>query len=127
MPRTCLALLLLAATAAAQTPKPTDLHIALTGPGPLNRVKVHFQCDASATKLGLPAASFDLEYINGAGTSLAVLPVEGRQLIFANVIVSGYTKYVASHFVWAGRQNMYSLSSVDESGKELAVTQCLTH
>ena len=63
----------------------TDLTIHLTGSQPLTRKTVQYQCDGQAAATGLPAAAFPVEYINGAGNSLVVVPVNGSSLIFTNV------------------------------------------
>ena len=63
----------------------TDLTIHLNGTQPVSRKTVQYQCDAKGAAMGLPATAFPVEYINGAGNSLAVVPVHGVSLIFANV------------------------------------------
>jgi membrane-bound inhibitor of C-type lysozyme len=74
------------AVAAAEA---TDLTIHLKGSQPVSRKTVQYQCDAQGAKMGLPAGAFPVEYINGAGNSLAIVPIGGNSLIFANVI-SGF-------------------------------------
>ena len=74
--------------------------------------------------MGLPAGAFSVEYINaagsdgGAGNHLAVLPIHGASLIFANVISGSGAKYAAGEYIWwdaAGRS--VSLSSDSLAGK----------
>ncbi len=55
----------------------TDLTIHLNGTQPVSRKTVQYQCDAQGAAMGLPATAFPVEYINGAGNSLAVVPVHG--------------------------------------------------
>jgi len=70
----------------AQTAHATDLTIHLAGTATLSRKTVQYSCDAAGEKIGVPAGPFSVEYINGAGNSLVVVPVAGNSLIFTNVI-----------------------------------------
>ena len=96
----------------------TNLTIHLQDSAPIQRVIVQFQCDAQGAKMGLPTSPFSVEYINGAGNSLAVLPIRGKSLIFANVIAGSGARYAAGEYIWweeAGRT--VSLSSDSLAGK----------
>jgi|SRR5271154_2536593 len=104
-----------AATLMALSTKPvpaTELIINLLGSEPIKRVTARLQCDENATGLGLPAGPFTVEYLNGAGNSLAVLPIHGQSLIFANVPSASGARYAAGPYVWwdaAGRSiTLYS-------------------
>jgi membrane-bound inhibitor of C-type lysozyme len=79
----------------------TDLHITLDGAGPITRKVAHFACDKNGAGLGLPAGVFQVEYINGAGNSLAVLPIGGRRLIFANILSGSGARYAADRYTWS--------------------------
>ena len=78
----------------------TDLTIHLNGSQPISRNTVKVQCDAQGVKMGLPAGVFSVEYLNGAGNSLAVVPVGGSSLIFANVMSGSGARYAAREFIW---------------------------
>ncbi len=96
----------------------TDLKIHLNGSQPISRMTAQYRCDAQGAKMGLPADAFSVEYINGAGNSLAVLPIHGASLIFANVASGSGARYAASQYIWwdeAGRT--VSLSSDSIAGK----------
>jgi membrane-bound inhibitor of C-type lysozyme len=89
----------------------SDLIIHLTGSQPVSRKTVQYQCDTKAAAIGLPAAAFPVEYINGAGNSLAVVPVHGNSLIFANVMSGSGARYAAGQYIWweaGGSVTMYS-------------------
>jgi membrane-bound inhibitor of C-type lysozyme len=60
----------------------TELTIHLPRTVSISRKSVEYQCDGSGSKLGVPAGRFTVEYINGRGNSLAVVPVSGNALIF---------------------------------------------
>lgn len=89
-----------ALTVAIQAPA-SDLHIQLSGNEPLSRKSGTFSCDTSAAKLGLPTGTFHVEYINGAGNSLALLPIDGRTLIFVNVLSGSGARYAADRYTWS--------------------------
>lgn len=77
-----------------------DMTIHLLGSGPITAHQVTFQCDAQGVKIGLPAGPFTVNYINGAGNSLAVVPIGGKSLIFANVISGSGARYASGIYIW---------------------------
>lgn len=96
----------------------TDVTIHLNGSQSISRSTVQYQCDAQGAKMGLPAERFSVEYLNGAGNSLAILPVNGTSLIFANIVSGSGARYAAKQYIWwdaAGRS--VSLSSDSLAGK----------
>ncbi|MGC2162121.1 MAG: MliC family protein [Silvibacterium sp.] len=96
----------------------TDLTIHLQGSQAISRKTVQYQCDANGAKMGLPAGTFSVEYVNGAGNSLAIVPLNGKSLIFANVVSGSGARYAAQQYIWwdaAGRST--SLSSDSLAGK----------
>jgi membrane-bound inhibitor of C-type lysozyme len=97
-----------------------DMTIHLTGDGNISHKTVQYECDATGMKLGLPQGRFPVEYINGAGNSLAVLPVSGTSLIFANVVSGSGARYVARQFTWwDGRAITFSSDAI--TGKAQSV------
>ena len=59
-----------------------------------------YQCDAKAVSFGVPEKPFEVEYIDGGGNSLAVVPVKGQSLIFANVVSADGARYAARTYIW---------------------------
>ena len=97
---------------------PAELTIHLLGSESISRSVIQYQCDSEAVKMGLPPNPFSVEYINGAGNSLAILPISGKSLIFANVASGSGARYAAQHYIWweaSGRG--VSLSSDSLAGK----------
>jgi membrane-bound inhibitor of C-type lysozyme len=93
----------------------TELTIQLSGSQAMTRQTIQYQCDAQGAKMGLPSGTFPVEYINGAGNSLAIVPVHGTSMIFANVISGSGARYAASSFTWwdaAGRTTTFSSDSL---------------
>jgi membrane-bound inhibitor of C-type lysozyme len=78
----------------------SDLTLHLNGSQPISRNTVKYQCDAQGVKMGLPAGVFSVEYLNGAGNSLAVVPVAGNSLVFANVVSGSGARYASGEFIW---------------------------
>jgi membrane-bound inhibitor of C-type lysozyme len=100
-----------------------DLTIHLAGDAPVSRRVVKFQCDSTGVQLGLPTGAFPVEYLDGAGNSLAVLPIGGRSLIFANVISASGARYASGRYVWwdAGSRGVHLYSDFDSlDGKKEA-------
>jgi membrane-bound inhibitor of C-type lysozyme len=95
----------------------SDLTIHLNGSQPVSRKTVQYQCDARATAIGLPATAFPVEYINGAGNSLAVVPVHGNSLIFANVMSGSGARYAAGQYIWWEAGGSVTLYSDSMAGK----------
>jgi membrane-bound inhibitor of C-type lysozyme len=93
----------------------SDLTIHLNGSQPISRNTVKVQCDAQGAKMGLPTGVFSVEYLNGAGNSLAVVPVGGNSLVFANITSGSGARYAAGQYIWwdaAGRGITFSSDSL---------------
>jgi membrane-bound inhibitor of C-type lysozyme len=87
-----------------------DLTLHLEGSGAWSRAVVQYACDAHGGELGLPAGPFKVEYLNGHGNSLAIVPVAGESLIFAGVWSASGARYAARGLVWwdaAGRTAIF--------------------
>jgi membrane-bound inhibitor of C-type lysozyme len=105
----------------------TELTLHLNGTQAISRQTIQYQCDAQGAAMGLPAAVFPVEYINGAGNSLAIVPVHGMSMIFANVSAGSGARYAASDFIWwdaAGRSTTFSSDSL--AGKMSSVCHRVT-
>ena len=103
-----------------------DLTISLTGSEPITRHTVKFQCDGHAGALGLPTGIFQVEYLYGNGNSLAVLPIKGHSLIFANIMSASGSRYAADQYIWwdAGARGVHLYANPDSlSGKEQSACQ----
>ena len=79
----------------------SDLHMQLQGHESFSRKKISYECDGNAAALGLPTKTFQVEYIHGAGNSLAILPIAGRSLIFAGILSGSGARYAADRFIWS--------------------------
>jgi membrane-bound inhibitor of C-type lysozyme len=89
----------------------SDLTIHMKGNGTVERKTVKYQCDAQGAKMGLPSGVFEVEYLNGAGNHLAVVPVKGNSMVFVTVPSGSGAKYAAAEFTWweaGGRGTTFS-------------------
>jgi membrane-bound inhibitor of C-type lysozyme len=89
----------------------TELTIHLDGSQPISRHTVQYQCNAEGVAMGLPVTSFSVEYIDGAGNSLAIVPIHGMSLIFANMSSASGARYASGPYTWweaGGAVNFYS-------------------
>jgi len=78
----------------------SELTIHLNGNEAVQRKTVRYQCDVQGEKMGLPAGMFGVEYLNGAGNHLAVVPVKGNSMVFVTVPSGSGAKYAAAQFTW---------------------------
>jgi membrane-bound inhibitor of C-type lysozyme len=95
----------------------TDLIIHLPGAASVSRKSVTYQCDGRGPQLGVPGGAFVVEYINGGGNSLAIVPVSGNTLIFSNVIAGSGARYLAGQYTWWESGGSVTLSSDSLAGK----------
>jgi membrane-bound inhibitor of C-type lysozyme len=95
--------------------KASDVTIHLRGSSqPIVQTEFLFDCGQAGSKMGLQPGTFKVTYINGAGNSLAVIPVNGSSLIFVNVASGSGARYAAGQYVWwdaDGRSVTFSADS----------------
>ncbi len=89
-----------------------DLIIPLPGNADISRKTIQYRCNASGTKLGLPSDVFAVEYINGGGNSLAVVPISGKPVIFVTVLSGSGARYVAQQYTWWEAKGSVTVSSL---------------
>jgi membrane-bound inhibitor of C-type lysozyme len=101
-----------------------DLVIHLADKSSVTRKVATYECDAAGVNMGLPAGHFTVEYINGGGNSLAILPISNKSMIFTSVISASGARYAAREYIWweaAGRS--ITLSSGSLAGKQETTCQ----
>lgn len=101
-----------------------DLVVKVADDPKLSRQVFQYQCDEGAKKVGLPAGPFPIEYINGGGNSLAVIPIRGKRIIFSGIISGSGARYAAQELTWmdaAGRVSL--LLSDSPAGKFKSICQ----
>lgn len=76
-----------------------DLTVRLPGVT-VTRIRASFECGTEGVAMGLPAGPFTVEYLSAGENHLAVLPVHGQALVFANVISGSGARYAAGRYIW---------------------------
>ncbi len=76
MPNILISITLLLAFAASATP--ADSKIKLEDDSSISRKIVKYRCDVTGAEIGLPTDAFTVQYVNGEGNSLAILPIGGH-------------------------------------------------
>ena len=99
-----------------------EIKIALIGSGAVSRQTIEYQCDAAAAKMGLPTKPFGVEYINGGGNSLAIVPVGGQSIVFANVVSASGARYVGRQYTWWEKGGQSATFSSDHPGEKMQST-----
>ncbi len=105
------------ATLVPDTVLAADLTIHLNGNASVSHKTVQYRCDSAGPKMGAPSGPFPVEYINGGGNSLVVVPVGGNSLIFSNVMSGSGARYVAQQYTWWEAGGKVTLSSDSLAGK----------
>ena len=94
-----------------------DLTIHLPDNPTFSRQSVEYQCDARGAEIGVPSGPFTVEYIDGGGNSLVVVPISGKGLIFSSVISGSGVRYTAQQYTWWDAKGSVTLSSDSLAGK----------
>jgi membrane-bound inhibitor of C-type lysozyme len=76
-----------------------DLTVPLPGVQ-VERIRATFTCGAEGVALGLPAQPFTVEYLNAGENHLAILPLHGKSMVFANVMSGSGARYAADRYIW---------------------------
>jgi membrane-bound inhibitor of C-type lysozyme len=92
-----------------------DVTISLSGATPIERTIVSYFCQG----LG----PVQVEYINVPPNALAVVPVNGDQLIFANVLSGSGARYAAGPYIWWTKGNGALLSDL-RLGRSAKPVEC---
>jgi membrane-bound inhibitor of C-type lysozyme len=104
----------------------TDLTIHLPNNPSVSRESVKYQCDAKGASIGVPSGAFPVEYINGGGNSLVVVPISGNALVFSNVMSGSGARYTTQQYTWWEAKNSVVLYSDSLTGKLQSTCQALT-
>lgn len=79
------------------------LQFVITLEGDAQRDVVTYHCEGSED-------AFSVSYINANPNFLALVPIAGETLIFANVVSASGARYVAGQYEWWSRGNEATLS-----------------
>lgn len=102
----------LALPCAAQAAK---LTIDVPGAAPAQTITAQYGCKGGS--------SFTVQYVTIGGSSLAVLPVKGQTLIFAQGPSADGGRYVSGFYAWWSKGNTGSLFD-ERSGSDAPILTC---
>ncbi|MGN7870952.1 Membrane-bound lysozyme inhibitor of C-type lysozyme precursor [Paracoccus haematequi] len=101
---------------AAPATQATQTSVALPLDGATLQI-VGFQCGKGT--------AFDVQYLNAGPNMLAILPIDGQQRIFVNVISGSGARYVSGQYEWWTKGGTATLSDAmwDGSRQECVATR----
>jgi membrane-bound inhibitor of C-type lysozyme len=102
----CLALAALPASAVE-----TSMQFVLEFEGNAQRDVMTYQCDGIDEPM-------NVQYINAHPTFLAIVPIEGEDMIFVNVISASGARYVSGQYEWWSRGNEAMFTDIMEGTEE---------
>lgn len=70
------------------------------------------------------AGTLRVQYLSAEGISLALLPVDGRPLVFANVLAASGARYAAGAYVWWEQGQSASLYDIRQGENAAPVMTC---
>jgi membrane-bound inhibitor of C-type lysozyme len=70
-----------------------NIALTVTLPDPGEWQHVSYVCEGREERL-------PVDYLNAAPNFLALVPIEGKTVIFANVLAASGARYAASHYEW---------------------------
>ena len=109
-----LASLLFAASPALSA---VDLNVGINLSGDVQIVTTVYGCGEGAEPL-------TVKYINAAPNFFAILPIEGEDVVFVNVISASGAKYVAAEYEWWNKGTDATLHNVTEGLDAAPVLTC---
>jgi membrane-bound inhibitor of C-type lysozyme len=109
-----LASLLFAASPALSA---VDLNVGINLSGDVQIVTTVYGCGEGTEPL-------TVKYINAAPNFFAILPIEGEDVVFVNVISASGAKYVAAQYEWWNKGSDATLHNVTEGLDAAPVLTC---
>lgn len=110
--------LLAVPTLLASSPLATaeELRIPLPDGTPVQRIAASYACAGTGTRTAT--------YINADGISLLLLPVEGRPMVFANVLAASGARYAAGPFIWWEHGSTATLTDIRQGENAPPLDTC---
>jgi membrane-bound inhibitor of C-type lysozyme len=92
-----------------------ELTINLPDTAKVERRTISYQCKG----LG----RLQVEYINAVPNALAVVPIDGKPLVFANVLSGSGARYAAGRYIWWEKGGTAQLSDLRQA-ESVRPTEC---
>jgi membrane-bound inhibitor of C-type lysozyme len=113
MRRLFLALAALAATTSAQA---SGLTIPLASGVAIEHTQAVYQC---------PDGDIPVSYINAGSIALAVLEIDGQQIVAANVLSASGARFAGAQYIWWTKGDEAMLYDIMEGGEDAPVATCM--
>ena len=78
----------------------SGVDVKIIGSGKVDRINAKYDCGTQGVAMGLPAGIFTVRYLRAGENGLAILPVHGKDLIFAQLLSANGGRYGASRYEW---------------------------
>lgn len=69
-------------------------------------LSMEYQCD--------PDETYAVQYVNAGGNSLALVPIDGKERIFVNVIAASGARYVSGEYEWWTKGSSATLTNLSD-------------
>ena len=76
--------------------------------------------EEKSLRTSLPSGVFTATYFSADAMALVVLPVDGRVMVFANVVADSGSKYVGDRYIWWAKGGDVSFARADKNDAEIA-------
>lgn len=93
-----------------------SLTLTLESPGNIERNIVSYLCDDAQT--------ISVQYVNAAPNFLAIVPVEGQNLVFATTISGSGARYVSGPYEWWSHQGEATLRDLMQDADAEPIATC---
>lgn len=98
----------------------TSMQFVLEFDGNAQRDVTTYQCDGIEEPM-------TVQYINAHPTFLAIVPIEGEDVLFVNVISASGARYVSGEYEWWSRGNEAMFTNVMDGTEETEAEPTICH
>jgi len=96
----------------------TSMQLVITLPGNAERHLVRYKCEDTDDTM-------QVEYLNADPDYLAILPVEGKKLIFVTTLAASGVRYISGKYVWWTKGAEASLFDLTEGLDAEPLVTCI--
>jgi membrane-bound inhibitor of C-type lysozyme len=93
-----------------------ELTLTIPGDAQADRITASYSCE------GLD--DLEVEYVNAGANSLALVPLEGETLVFANVLAASGARYAAGPYIWWTRGRSADLYDLRQGEDAPPIATC---
>lgn len=93
-----------------------ELSLTIPGDAQVDRIAAGYSCE------GLD--DIEVEYVNAGANALALVPLEGETLVFANVLAASGARYAAGPYIWWTRGRSADLYDLRQGEDAPPIATC---